>query len=100
VRLRFTPRALAELDAILHYIEERSPHGAARVKARLLGLAGFIQSQPYGGRKTSEPGLRRIVAAPYPYLIFYEVKDDEVVIVGVRHGARDPGSMPGEGGAA
>jgi toxin ParE1/3/4 len=119
VRLRFTPRALAELDAILHYIGERSPyrrtvaisengrhigerspHGAARVKARLLGLAGFIQSQPYGSRKTSEPGLRRIVAAPYPYLIFYEVKDDEVVIVGVRHGARDPGSMPGEGGAA
>jgi hypothetical protein len=37
---------------------------------------------------------------PYPYLVFYEVKDDEVVIVGVRHGARDPGSMPGEGGAA
>ena len=33
------------------------------------------------------------------YLVFYEVKDDEVVIVGVRHGARDPGSMPGEGGA-
>jgi toxin ParE1/3/4 len=62
----------------------------------LLGLAGFIQGQPHGGQKTSEPGLRRIVATPYPYLVFYEVKDDEVVIVG----ARDPGSMPGEGGAA
>jgi hypothetical protein len=37
---------------------------------------------------------------PIPHLIFYEVKDDEVVIVGVRHGARDPGSMPGGGGAA
>jgi hypothetical protein len=36
---------------------------------------------------------------PYPYLLFYEVKDDEVVIVGVRHGARGPGSMPGEGAA-
>ena len=68
--------------------------------ARLLGIAGFIQDQPHGGRKTSEPGLRRVVATPYPYVVFYEVKDDEVVIVGVRHGARDPGSMPGEGGAA
>ena len=100
MKLRFTPQALSELDTILDYIAERSPHGAERVKARLLGLAGFIQGQPHGGRKTSEPGLRRIVATPYPYLVFYEVKDDEVVIVGVRHGARDPGSMPGEGGAA
>ena len=100
MKLRFTPEALSELDVILAYISERSPQGAERVKARLLGLAGFIQDQPHGGRKTSEPGLRRIVATPYPYLVFYEVKDDEVGIVGVRHGARDPGSMPGEGGAA
>ena len=99
MKLRFTPQALAELDAILRYIGQRSPHGAERVKARLLGVAGFIQSRPHGGQKTSEPGLRRIVAAPYPYLVFYEVKDDEVVIVGVRHGARDPGWMPGESGA-
>jgi hypothetical protein len=35
---------------------------------------------------------------PYPYVVFYEVKDDEVVVVGVRHGARDPGSMPGGDG--
>jgi plasmid stabilization system protein ParE len=100
VKLRFTPQALFELDAILDYIAARSPHGAERVKARLLGLAGFIQGQPHGGRKTSESGLRRIVATPYPYVVFYEVKDDEVVVVGVRHGARDPGSMPGGGGAA
>ena len=100
MKLRFTPQAISELDAILDYIAARSPHGAERVKARLLGLAGFIQDQPRSGRKTSEAGLRRIVATPYPYVVFYEVKDDEVVIVGVRHGARDPGSMPGEGGAA
>jgi toxin ParE1/3/4 len=71
-----------------------------RASRRACGLAGFIQDQPHGGRKTSEPGLRRIVAAPYPYLVLYEVKDHEVVIVGVRHGARDPGSMPGGAGAA
>jgi toxin ParE1/3/4 len=100
VKLRFTLQALSELNAILDYISERSPQGGERVRARLLGLAGFIQGQPHGGRKTSEPGLRRIVATPYPYVVFYEIKDEEVVIVGVRHGARDPGSMPGEGGAA
>ncbi len=34
------------------------------------------------------PGLRRLVAVPYPYLVFYKVIDDEVVITGLRHGAR------------
>jgi toxin ParE1/3/4 len=74
VKLRFTPQALSELDAILDYIAERSPHGAERVKARLLGLAGLIQGQPHGGRRTSEPDLRRIVATPYPYLFFTRLR--------------------------
>jgi toxin ParE1/3/4 len=32
---------------------------------------------------------------PYPYLIFYEVAGDEIVVHAVRHGARDPSGMPG-----
>jgi len=38
--------------------------------------------------------LRRIVVYPYPYLIFYQILDDEIVIHGVRHAARKPSSMP------
>jgi plasmid stabilization system protein ParE len=38
-----------------------------------------------------------MVVLPYPYLIFYEVKEDEVVVIAVRHGARDPVGMPGRG---
>jgi len=43
---------------------------------------------------TSEPRLRRLVATPYPYLVYYEVTETQVIIVGVRHAARDPGSAP------
>jgi hypothetical protein len=35
-----------------------------------------------------------MTTSPYPYLIFYEVVGDEVIIHAVRHGARDAGSMP------
>jgi plasmid stabilization system protein ParE len=35
------------------------------------------------------------VVVPYPYLVFYEVTDEEIIVHAVRHGARDPGSMPG-----
>jgi plasmid stabilization system protein ParE len=30
----------------------------------------------------------------FPYLIFYEIFDAEVVIMRILHGARDPRSMP------
>jgi hypothetical protein len=33
-----------------------------------------------------------------PYLIFYEIAEDEVIVVGIRHGTRRPGSMPGGDG--
>jgi len=36
-----------------------------------------------------------MTVSPYPYLIFYEVTETEIVIHAVRHGARDPSSMPG-----
>jgi toxin ParE1/3/4 len=35
-------------------------------------------------------GLRRIAALPYPYVIFYAVTAEDVVIIGVRHAARKP----------
>jgi plasmid stabilization system protein ParE len=36
-----------------------------------------------------------MTTSPYPYLIFYEVTHEEIVIHAVRHGARDPSGMPG-----
>jgi len=34
---------------------------------------------------------------PYPYLVFYEVGDGEIVVHAVRHGARDPSGSPDSG---
>jgi toxin ParE1/3/4 len=36
-----------------------------------------------------------MTALPYPYLIFYEATESEIIIHAVRHAARDPSSMPG-----
>jgi plasmid stabilization system protein ParE len=88
VKLRYTRRAAEELDQVLSYIEGRSPAGAHRVKARIQAVIELIASHPQSGQLTSTPGLRRVVVHPYPYLIFYAARDDEVVIHGVRHAAR------------
>lgn len=95
MKLRFTPRAAAELDDILTYIAARSPSGAERVQSRLRATLSMLADNPGLGRRTSNKRLRRIIATPYPYLVFYEWTDEEVVVIAVRHGARDPSSMPG-----
>jgi hypothetical protein len=45
--------------------------------------------------RTADPTIRRLTTLPYPYLIFYEITDAEIIIHAVRHAARDPSSMPG-----
>lgn len=93
--LRYTLPALADLGAILDHIAARSPQGARRVQARIKALIDLLPQYPFIGRRTSDPTIRRIMATPYPYLVFYEATSSEVIIHAVRHAARDPSGMPG-----
>jgi toxin ParE1/3/4 len=45
---------------------------------------------PEMAQPTDEPGVRRMLIGRYPYLIYYAVENDEIVILHVRHGARRP----------
>ncbi len=94
MRLRYTLRAAQELEDVLSYIDERSPQGARQVKARIQATIELIALHPKAGQLTSKRRLRRVVAYPFPDLIFYSASDNEVVIHGVRHAARRPSSMP------
>jgi len=36
-----------------------------------------------------------MTTTPYPYLVFYEATEAEIIIHAVRHGARDSSDNPG-----
>ena len=95
MKLRYTRPALADLDRVLSYLSERSPQGAERVQSRINLLLDLLARHPGIGQATDEPGIRRLVVFPYPYLIYYETAAEEVIIHAVRHASRDPSSMPG-----
>jgi len=95
VKLRYTIPALADLEAVLDYIEGQSPQGARRVQARIQAIIDLLLVHPHIGTRTEDPTIRRMTTSPYPYLIFYEATEAEIIIHAVRHGARDPGGMPG-----
>jgi toxin ParE1/3/4 len=95
MRLRYTVPALADLNIILDYVAARSPQGATRIHARIQAVTNLLLSHPRIGVQTDDPTIRRINTSPYPYLIFYEATEDEIIIHAVRHGALDPSGMPG-----
>jgi addiction module RelE/StbE family toxin len=95
MRLRYTRPALADLDSILEYISTQNPRGAARIRARIEMIVNLLLTHPSIGVRTEDANIRRINTAPYPYLIFYEIAGEEIIIHAVRHGARDPSTMPG-----
>jgi toxin ParE1/3/4 len=95
VKLRYTLPALADLGAILDYIDAHSPQGARRVQARIQALTDLLLQYPHIGRRTNDPAIRRMTTTPYPYLVFYEATESEIIIHAVRHAARNPSGMPG-----
>ncbi|MEI9409220.1 type II toxin-antitoxin system RelE/ParE family toxin [Mesorhizobium salmacidum] len=96
MKVRFTSPALADLKNIIDHINVHSPRGAHRVRQRIKLLLERIAGQPFLGKRTDDPAIRRLATVPYPYLIFYEAADEEIIVHAVRHGARDPSSMPGQ----
>jgi len=78
VKVRYTRRALRQLAEILDYIEARSPQGADNVKRRLQAVVDLLA------------GIRRVVARPYPYVVFSRPDTTGIVIHGIRHAARGP----------
>jgi addiction module RelE/StbE family toxin len=92
VKVRFTHRAARNLDEILDYIEARSPQGAAHVFDRMEAMLATLAERPEIGVTVPGTTFRRFVVAPYPYLIFYRVTAEAVIIHRIRHAARRPSS--------
>lgn len=90
MKVRYTPRAQADLDAIYTYLDQRTPAGARAVKElierRIASLADF----PHAAPATDDPGVRELTIIRYPYKIYYEVSDEEVWVLHIRHTARRP----------
>jgi plasmid stabilization system protein ParE len=61
---------------------------AAEVVARIEEVARRLARFPQMGRAKYKPGVRMIPVRRYPFLIFYTVQTEEVLIVSVRHAAR------------
>src|SRR5271166_1717515 len=96
--LRATPKALRYGRGSLlcmTWISSRPPPMRGHDWTRKGGRNWKRFDNPNIGTRTDDPTIRRMTASPYPYLIFYEATEAEIIIHAVRHAARDPSGMPG-----
>ena len=92
MRLRVTRRAATQIEKALDDIEAESPQGANHMRERIQTLFLLLTQHPFAGQATDLPGVRRLTVSPYPYLIFYRVTDDEVIVQRMGHTSRRPRS--------
>jgi len=91
MRIQYRARSLADIEDILHYIEERSPSGALNVLQAIFDGVQRIAENPYAWQATDDPEIRVFILHRYRYKIFYTVLNcDTVEIMHVRHTSRRP----------
>jgi toxin ParE1/3/4 len=92
VRLRFTTEARGHIAAIYSYIRDRSPAAATQVAARIRLATERLAEFPRMGHAGRVAGTYQWVVRGLPYIIVYQTDasdPDEVLILGVFHGAQD-----------
>jgi len=87
LRIAWTDDAVANLEAIVTYVSAFNPVAAKALGVRLIAVADSLAIFPDRGRDVGDG--RRERTTVWPYILRYRVVDDCVVILRVRHGARD-----------
>lgn len=92
MKVRYSRRALLELEGIHGYISRFNPRAAGQVVARIEDLCTKLGDFPGMGHRTEHGDVRVLPVVRYPYLIFYTLMpaSDEVIILRIRHGRRRP----------
>ena len=90
MKLIFDERALVDLDNIFAWISQDKPAAAKAVVERIFRSVEQLANFPHMGRAGHEEGTHEWVVPRLPYIVVYEIdaERDEIVIVGVFHGAQ------------
>jgi len=85
----WSQEALDDIDSIAEYISRDSLYYAQRVVESIFDRGDSLSEQPEAGRKVPELNDSRVRERfIYSYRMIYELKDNDIHILGVIHGKR------------
>ena len=87
--LTVQPEAADEANEAFNWYEDRQPGLGKEFYRELTRSFEFILENPFLAR-VAHRSLRKRKLARFPYLIIYRTSDEEVSVVSVFHGCRNP----------
>jgi toxin ParE1/3/4 len=89
MRVRWTTNAAADLSQIVDRIRSESPSTALHVARTIYKAIADLEKFPNLGRIGLVEKTRELVFPPWPYIAVYEIVEDQVQVLRVRHASRD-----------
>ncbi len=97
MKVRWLRQGLEDLQFVVAYIREDNPDAARRLYEVVRKRVPILSSYPQLGRTGRVEGTRELVVSGWPYIVVYRIKEQEVLILRVRHAAQEwPESFPTE----
>lgn len=88
MKIVWTESARQDLLKIFTCISEENPTAAHRLLAEIKERAVLLQDNPQLGRAGRVDGTRELVVAGTQYILPYRLKEQQIQILAVFHGAR------------
>ena len=85
MRVKWTRKALLNLDDAVEFIAGDNPTAARRVASRIWESSQMLALQPGLGRPGRVKGTRELVISSLPYILPYSQKGDTIYILRVMH---------------
>lgn len=88
MRVRWTTDAADDLERICDYIARDRPDSARRVAQSVVERIGTLETFPHLGRPGRVQGTREIAFPPLPFVAIYEVREEQIILLRILHGAQ------------
>ena len=82
--VRYTPRSLQDLENIRRTISKDNPSAAWIVASFIRRTIRNLEHWSYQGRATEKENVRRLAVSTFPYVVYYLVRADQVVVLNTR----------------
>lgn len=86
----FHPEAQVEFEAEIRFYETQRPGFGQRFSAAVMVAIDRAREFPDSGASERD-GVRKLLTAKFPFVVYDELLDDRVLIWAIMHSARKPG---------
>jgi toxin ParE1/3/4 len=86
MKIRWSPTAVSDLEAIRDYIARDSPAAARKISMRIKEAVNRLENFPLSGRAGRVPKTRELVIPGTSYIAAYTIEGEVVWVAAVLHG--------------